>query len=589
MKVDQVNAVIGKDLAKEKAAAEVAMKIINRLEAALVDTEKHQILDAKKAAIQERIAQVNAEIEKVLAAEKAAASVTAMAEKATDELSAKKKAAEDRDCFINAQVDAEIERILATEKTAAFAAVVTEKSATKVTQKQKTTEEIEQIDNLVDIVLAPVETPLILDSENIGMSERVAQNKPSELNSEELLLLIDDIKLKPYEVTTTEIAATHNIPHIRSSEELLLLLDDIMSNPIEVTTFDIDAPQKIAHKQNELETSTTKPSCSRIIYSEAALHFDTFDNEVAEAMIQYDFVLTNKLGLLETGDQWIEEAAQKRRLRQGSAKSFAWLHPFLPLEVEIKQLLEVGPKLASEVAKQLRAQIRERKKDEQTYYDLHNALFSTPQLVQIQMWEPQYATPVIAKQLRVLIRECRRNKQPCDNLLRALYGSHVASYFVRSLTFEGPIDKIAHHVDIRELRNIRIDFLTMGYHYIESLLITDIKWLIEAFGEPISHQTFDAIWPNIRRNAISRYCWEELRISNETARSNWRSEKSMIEWLSGRVRDWWVRRNVWLEQKVDRKAQLAARPVIVKSAPNVKQRGVCHPPTINAFSLFFSI
>jgi hypothetical protein len=66
-RVLQVNAVVKKDPTEVKAAAEVAMNIINRLKTALVDTEIQRILDVKKAALQERVAQVNTEIEQNLA------------------------------------------------------------------------------------------------------------------------------------------------------------------------------------------------------------------------------------------------------------------------------------------------------------------------------------------------------------------------------------------------------------------------------------------------------------------------------------------------------------------------------------------
>ena len=76
-----------------------------------------------------------------------------------------------------------------------------------------------------------------------------------------------------------------------------------------------------------------------------------------------------------------------------------------------------------------------------------------------------------------------------------------------------------------------------------------MKWLVEAFGEPAEHQSFDALWPHVRRNAISRYCWAELRRS--------RPQKTMQEWLNHLLK-----RNIgyhkeWLERNEARNAQLA--------------------------------
>lgn len=84
-----------------------------------------------------------------------------------------------------------------------------------------------------------------------------------------------------------------------------------------------------------------------------------------------------------------------------------------------------------------------------------------------------------------------------------------------------------------------------------------MKWLVEAFGEPVEHQSFDSLWPHIRRNAITRYCWSELRSSNKSSKFLGLSQKSMQEWLNKLVK-----RNIgyhkeWLERVGARTAQVA--------------------------------
>lgn len=260
-----------------------------------------------------------------------------------------------------------------------------------------------------------------------------------------------------------------------------------------------------------------------------------FEPEIVENIKHYGLVFTKNI-VLKTSYQWFEETTQWRRLKEGSLKVYTWLLPFLPLEIaklsEFKHILDRGPKTAS----------------------------------------------IIAKQLRALIRERKENLQPHEDLLRALYTSCVLMDFAKSLSSErASINSMARYVDIRELRNIRIDYLTMGYRYIESLTKNDKKWLIEMFGEPAEHQSFDVQWPSIRRNAMSRYCWEQLQKDSKTSSSSGLTQVRIVDWLQKLVNRNLIIHNEWLEQKAAREAQLAASPVTVQPAASVKQRGYAIP------------
>ncbi|MGH7181875.1 MAG: hypothetical protein ACREJN_07865, partial [Nitrospiraceae bacterium] len=211
---------------------------------------------------------------------------------------------------------------------------------------------------------------------------------------------------------------------------------------------------------------------------------------MAEAIAPYEFILTNELGILKTADQWFDEGTQKRRMRDGSERKYRWLLPFLSFELakldQLNPFLERGPSYSAEVSKVLRA----------------------------------------------LIRERRKTKQPYDDLLRALYGSCVLNDFSESLAFEGTVvHAMTKYVDICELQSIRIEYSSMGYERIQALSKTDAKWLVEVFGEPAEHQSFSIAYPHLRRNAVSRYCWDELRRVNETVRSLGHAQKTMHEWL----------------------------------------------------------
>lgn len=249
------------------------------------------------------------------------------------------------------------------------------------------------------------------------------------------------------------------------------------------------------------------------------------DAEVAERVHEHAFVLTTDPPALKTADQWWNEDTQKRRRREGSDKAYAWLLPFVPVEIaKLKQLQAA------------------------------------------QEWGP-HGAGAIAKELRALIREYRKAKEPYQELLRALYGACVAADLSASLKFEGTQPHyMARFVDVNELRPVEIDFRAMGYQCIESLSKTDVKWLVEAFGEPAEHQSFDALWPHIRRNAVARYCWSELRSSNDAAKSLGLPQKTMQEWLNALVS-----RNIgyfkeWQERVATRQAYVAELATVLDRA-----------------------
>lgn len=213
------------------------------------------------------------------------------------------------------------------------------------------------------------------------------------------------------------------------------------------------------------------------------------------------------------------------------------------------------------------------------------------QLKGAQEWGPPGAS-AMAKGLRALIRERRKAKQPHEDLLHALYGTCMIADLAASLAFEGmQPHAMTQFVDINELQATRCNYATMGYQCSESLSKTDVKWLVEAFGEPVEHQSFDAVWPHIRRNAISRYCRGELRSANATARSLGLAQQTMEQWLRELVarnlkyhKEWqqtqkWKKTKEWqqirdLRQKdwqERREAQLAELKLQIEAAMTATQ------------------
>jgi hypothetical protein len=113
------------------------------------------------------------------------------------------------------------------------------------------------------------------------------------------------------------------------------------------------------------------------------------------------------------------------------------------------------------------------------------------------------------------------------------------------------------HVDINEIQRITIDYQTIGYQRVQALTKTDLKWLIEAFGEPAKHQLVEEAWPEIKRDAIARYCWGELRSRNASARSIGLPEQTMDDWLREHIGRTLGYHKEWLQRKAARELELA--------------------------------
>jgi DNA polymerase-3 subunit epsilon len=278
------------------------------------------------------------------------------------------------------------------------------------------------------------------------------------------------------------------------------------------------APVTVDKQQNTPRvTATITPTVRPMV--------QVLDADVAERVSGYDFVLTTDPPSLKASEQWWNEDTHKRRRREGSQKAFSWLLPFISLEVAKLERLQSSQECGPHGAKS------------------------------------------IAKELRALIRERRKANQPIQELLCALYGTCIAADLSDSLEFEGIQPYfMARFVDINELRPVQLDFRKMGYQFIKSLSKTDVKWLVEAYGEPDDHKSFDAMWPHIRRNAVARYCWSELRSVTFTDKSLSLPHSTMQEWLNKLVR-----RNIssykeWQEHVAKRQANLAERAKVLDQA-----------------------
>ena len=225
-----------------------------------------------------------------------------------------------------------------------------------------------------------------------------------------------------------------------------------------------------------------------------------FDAEVKAKMREFVYILDADLPQLPDAKQWGGFHAYRNCTNEGLDKFHRWLDPFLAPGVakltSLKSVHEVGP--------------------HQTY------------------------GIVIA--LRRLIKTRKKNDLPHDDLLHALFGLCLMRDFACSFVVDGiPMPEPAvmvEFVDIDELRAVKCDYATVGYQHCGSLLKTDIKWLVAAFGEPVEHKSPDMLFQHVRNHAISRYCWAELRRLVLSANSvGVLPALSMRDWLEGNVKN----------------------------------------------------
>lgn len=434
----------------------------------MVCVKTQRILDSEKVAIRGRVAQVNAEIEQILATEKAAASAVIVTEKAAAaEVTVKESASEEEEQIINrlgaALVDAEIERILEAEKAASQERVAqvdseigsdlsTENVTTTPAEIHKTDKTIEKrIGHFIDNCDGTV-----TDSRNgliwmrfaigqtwdgtscLGKATTYTLNKAMALRHtfagyddwrlptrDELASIVDLNRKNPainieafpqtagswfwssslndndsYSAWSTNFNSGHIIGlcsgYVRGDDNLFVhlvrggqyvnALDSNATVPVGSTLILPDNNTSISQESaqqsgaahvgmsnlllpslNSIKSPPPEvkvPEVTRIIDSEAVTPFDT---KLAKFVQQYDFVFTNELEMLKADDQWFEETTYfmlrvergvyrpltagdlwftetkvKRGMREDSAKPHEWPLPFLPLEVaKLNELKEV--------------------------------------------------------------------------------------------------------------------------------------------------------------------------------------------------------------------------------------------------------
>ena len=197
--------------------------------------------------------------------------------------------------------------------------------------------------------------------------------------------------------------------------------------------------------------------------------------EVALEMEKWMFVCMKKLNSLQNSDKWFtEETQQEKRWGQPSEFALRWMKPFVnPADFEREEIRALAV----------------------------NGLG----------WSQ------VMKELRKIIRQARKERGDYDETLHSLYGFAIVASLSHDLCNSLPSgynNSVYEYVAYREIEEIEIDYMKIGYSNLDALGKTDIKWLIERFGEPTGHMTTKDIYSEVIANAVTRYIWDRYEDKN---------------------------------------------------------------------------
>jgi hypothetical protein len=204
-------------------------------------------------------------------------------------------------------------------------------------------------------------------------------------------------------------------------------------------------------------------------------YIEPSEEEVSREMEKWMFVCKKKLDVLQNSEKWFHEETQKRSCSESSVFAFRWMKPFVrPSDFEREEVLAVAG----------------------------NGL---------------YWSQIIMKELRKVIKQARKEGSRYDETLRSLYGLAIVSSLCVDLCNSLPSgynNTTCQYVAYREIEEIEIDYMKTGYSNLKALGKTDIKWLVERFGEPTVHTRTKDIYSEIISNAIIRYIWNKYEDEN---------------------------------------------------------------------------
>lgn len=126
--------------------------------------------------------------------------------------------------------------------------------------------------------------------------------------------------------------------------------------------------------------------------------------------------------------------------------------------------------------------------------------------------------------IRKDIRAKRKEGEDTKRLLHELYKWAVIENFFNHVDWGWIIsDRTIHLTAHSIIEEIKAPYKTVGYKELGLLKKTDVKWLIEAFGEPGQHTNAKEANPELYEQAV-----EKFRVAREKDEQQWQRESDRL-------------------------------------------------------------
>lgn len=132
-----------------------------------------------------------------------------------------------------------------------------------------------------------------------------------------------------------------------------------------------------------------------------------------------------------------------------------------------------------------------------------------------------YAFRNAAVAIRKHIREKRKNKDDYENLLETLYNIAVCENFFNSIKCFDVIDiDLCSFTAQPFIGQIAYPYHQIGYEKLNILKTTDIKWLVEKWGEPKRHSNSKTVNKNLLKEAAEKFATAAKKSEEELFRTH---------------------------------------------------------------------
>lgn len=125
--------------------------------------------------------------------------------------------------------------------------------------------------------------------------------------------------------------------------------------------------------------------------------------------------------------------------------------------------------------------------------------------------------------VRALIRAKRKASQPSEEDLSLLYWLAAVRSFMLEYAprLKEPGFNVVEAIPGARVRSLPYDYSRLGYRELSLLNKTDVKWLVEAWGEPSSHSTLNDLhkdlWNEYEAKLINRRKEDEEKFKSDLA------------------------------------------------------------------------